>query len=62
MIHLCGAVTVNIQEVEEAAMLFIPAVLIGELHELVDGRPLESLVLLLGADLEQEPAGLQGVA
>lgn len=61
-INLCGAVTIHIQEVEEAPMLFIPAILIRELHKLANGIPLELLVPPLCTVLNQEPACFQCMA
>lgn len=62
LIHLCGAMTIHVQEVEETSMLFVPAVLIRELHKLINGCPLELLISPLCAELKQEPACFQGMA
>lgn len=60
--NLRGAVAVHIQEVKEAPVLLIPAVLIRELHKLVNGSSLEVSVAPLCTVLEQEPACFQGMA
>lgn len=60
--HLCGAVFIHIQEIEESAVLLVPAALKRKLQILVNGRPLEYLVTLLGTELKKEPSCLQCVA
>lgn len=62
MTDLRGTVTIHIQEVEEAPMLFIPAILIRELHKLVNGSPLEVIIPPFCAVLNQEPACFQCMA
>lgn len=60
--HLCGALFIHIQEVEETAVFFVPAILKGKLQVLVNGCPLECLVALLCTELEKKPTRFQGVA
>lgn len=60
--HLCGAMFIHIQEIEETAMFFVPAILKRKLHILLNGRPLEYLVTLLHTELKKEPTGFQRVA
>lgn len=60
--HLCGAVFIHIQEVEETAMVFVPAIFKRKLQELVHGCPLELLVTALCTELQEEPACFQRVA
>lgn len=59
---LRGAVTVHVQEVEQAAVVAVPAVLHREFDELLHRSFLDLLVARLCTELEQKPARLQSVA
>ena len=60
-LYLRGAVTIRVQEVEEASMLLIPTTLIRQLYEFADCRLLEVLVIVICRELKQEPACFQSV-
>lgn len=60
--YLSGTIGVHIQEVEEAAVLLVPAGQEGHLHELVHSRLLQLGIPSLLSVLKQEPASLQSMA
>ncbi len=53
--------TVYIQEVEKAAMLFVPSGVEGGLHELIHCGLLQLCVSFFQRILQQEPASLQSM-
>lgn len=60
--YLSGTIAIHIQEVEETAMVLVPAGQEGHLHELVHSHPLQLVIPPLQSILKQEPACLQSMA
>ena len=60
--HLCGAAFIHIQEVEETAVVPVPAGFKGKLQELLNGCLLQRQVVPLCTELQEEPSCFQRVA